>query len=249
MGKVLDKFYARYENPGVLSIILDRGMPIDWAIEAGCHDGTDTLRIASLPNMKAIFAFEPDSVAADIAEAKFLGLSKMITLVRSALWSKPGIVDMYSPTGKPGDGNSIFNFRAESKNHTKKLEASFPCTTIDLEIKAYSSSGLLWLDVEGVPHFVLQGAASNLENIAIAQIEVEMHKMSNFRTGSFFQVHKIMRSSNFKLYRAPIHPGFFGDVIYIRQEALSTIEKFQSSILTFLMHLLHRFIYPALNKP
>jgi hypothetical protein len=123
MGKVLDKFYARYENPGVLGIILDRGMPIDWAIEAGCHDGTDTLRIASMPNMKAIFAFEPDSVAADIAEAKFLGLSKMITLVRSALWSKPGIVEMYSPTGKPGDGNSIFNFvpRAKTTPRSSKL--------------------------------------------------------------------------------------------------------------------------------
>jgi FkbM family methyltransferase len=249
MGKALDKIYAYYENPGVLSIVLNRALPIDWAIEAGCHDGTDTLRIADLPNMKAIFAFEPDLVAADIAQSKFLGLSGMIKLVRSALWSKPGIVDMYSPTGTPGDGNSIFIFREGDRDDNKKLEASFPCTTIDLQIKASSPNGMLWLDVEGVPHIVLEGAASTLKNIAIAQIEVEMHEMSKFRTGSFFQVHEIMRSSNFKLYRAPIHPGFFGDVIYIRKDELSTKEKFESSILTLLMHLLHRFIYPALNKP
>ncbi len=262
MGKVLDKFYARYGNPGVLSIIQNRGMTIDWAIEAGCHDGTDTLRIAGLPGMKAIFAFEPDSVAADIAQAKFDGIPNKIKFVRSALWSKPGTVEMYSPTGNPGDGNSIFVFHEEHDDVNKKLDVSFPCTTIDLEIMAHSSSGLLWLDVEGVPHIVLEGATTTLKNIAIAQIEVEMHKMSNFRTppylystvqktiyGSFIQVHKIMRTSNFKLYRAPIHPGFFGDVIYIRKELLSKIERLQSFVLTFLMLLLHRVVYPCLKKP
>lgn len=110
MGKVLDKVYARNENPGGLNIIRNRGMTIDWAIEAGCHDGTDTLRIAGLPNMKAVFSFEPDSVAADIAQSKFSGNSSKIKLVRSALWSEPGIVQMYSPSGNPGDGNSIFLF-------------------------------------------------------------------------------------------------------------------------------------------
>ena len=249
MGKVLDKVYARYENPGVLNIIRNRGMTIDWAIEAGCHDGTDTLRIAGLPNMKAVFAFEPDSVAADIAQSKFSGNSSKIKLVRSALWSKAGIVQMYSPTGNPGDGNSIFLLHEEGSGEGKTIDFSFPCTTIDLEIKELSSKGMLWLDVEGVPHVVLEGATATLKNIAIAQIEVEMHKMSNFRTRSFTQVHKIMRSSNFKLYKAPIHPGFFGDVIYIREEELSNFEKFQSSILTLSMYLLHKVIYPSLKKP
>jgi hypothetical protein len=76
-----------------------------------------------------------------------------------------------------------------------------------------------------------------------------MHKMSNFRTGSFFQVHKIMRSSNFKLYRAPIHPGFFGDVIYIRKKELSNVERLESFILTFFMCQLHKVVYPILRKP
>lgn len=143
----------------------------------------------------------------------------------------------------------FFFFHEEDSGEGKSLVFSVPCTTIDLEIKALSSKGMLWLDVEGVPHVVLEGATATLKNIAIAQIEVEMHKMSNFRTGSLTQVHKIMRSSNFKLYRAPIHTGFFGDVIYIRKEELSNFEKFQSSILTLSMYLLRKVIYPSLKKP
>ena len=65
VGRLLEKIYARYANPGLLSIAKKRCLPFDWVIEAGCHDGTDTLKFLSLEQVKMVFAFEPDDAAAD----------------------------------------------------------------------------------------------------------------------------------------------------------------------------------------
>lgn len=247
MGKILDKFYAQFANPGVLNIITKRKISIDWAIEAGCHDGSDTLQIAKLPYIQRIYAFEPDPIAAAIAQAKFNKLSGLVKLLPFALWSTPGFVEMLSPTGLLGDGNSIFRFHGKFEE-SQNLNA-IPCTTLDLEINANSGNGLLWLDVEGVPHFVLEGSIETLKCVVIAQIEVEMHKMSDYRNESFTEVHKIMRRSNFKLYKAALHPGFFGDVIYLKADKLSKQERLICVLLTLLVKFLHSAIYPIMNKP
>ena len=244
-----ERFFSIYANSGVLSIITRLKIPVDWAIEAGCHDGTDTLKIASLPNMKLVYAFEPDKVAGAVAKEKFRDYKNLVKFSPKALWSKQGSVEMRSPSGNAGDGNSIFSFHEEINSILEDSENVLACTAIDAEILPVSNNGMLWLDVEGVPHIVLEGAKSTLDFISIAQIEVEMHKMSEYRGASFVKVHKIMKMANFELYRAPLHPGYFGDVIYIKRNKLSFVKIISSRILVIFMFALHGLIYPVLGKP
>jgi hypothetical protein len=156
---------------------------------------------------------------------------------------------MRTPSGNAGDGNSIFSFHKEINSILENSESVLSCTSLDAEVLPVSNNGLLWLDVEGVPHVVLEGAKSTLDCISIAQIEVEMHRMSEYRGASFVKVHKIMRAANFELYRAPLHPGYFGDVIYIKRNRLSLVRIISSRILVIFMFTLHGFLYPVLDKP
>ncbi len=249
MGKLLNIFYQKFSNPGVLQIIHDRNLKIDWAVESGCHDGSDTLRIAKIPSIKILYTFEPDPVASIAAQKKFNQTKANIYFSSSALWSKQGFVEMYSPNGIIGDGSSIFQFLESEQVANSECRSFFPCTTLDKEIKPISRDGLLWLDVEGAPQHVLLGGTEVLKNIVIAQIEIEMHKMSEFRDETFTRVHELMINSNFKLIKAPLHPGFFGDVIYLRKDIMSEYEIFKSDCLTTLTKILHKIIYPLLGKP
>ena len=51
------------------------------------------------------------------------------------------------------------------------------------------------------------------------------------------------------LYAAPLHPGYFGDVIYLKEGELSLSEKVKARALTFAMHILHYKVYSLLKKP
>jgi hypothetical protein len=161
---------------------------------------------------------------------------------------KPGFIDIYSPTGKFGDGTSIVgNFKTdlvEPINNTRYLK----CSTLDTELRELSGNGLLWLDVEGSAAKVLNGAAKVLTSINLVQIEVELHN-SNHRKADFAKVNLILHKSKFSLIYAPLHPGFFGDAVYIKTELLGVVEKLRSHSLNVLYLLLHLFVYPMIGKP
>lgn len=102
------------------------------------------------------------------------------------------------------------------------------------------------LDVEGTTAKVLTGAANVLTSIVL--IQVELHN-SKYRKADFSNANRILSKSEFSLIYAPLHPGFFGDAIYVKAEFLSTYEKFRSHTLNVAYLLLHMTIYPALGKP
>ena len=247
MGKILNKFYLALSNPGLLSIAQKRKLDFQWVVEAGCHDGADTLKFLEVPSIVKIYAFEPDEVAANKAESKFKSYGDRVELRRMALMDKPGFIDITSPTGEFGDGNSIVgNFRTNLLDLDR--DKYLKCTTLDTELKDFTGNGLLWLDVEGAAAKVLTGAASVLKSISLIQVEVELHN-SKYRKADFSNVNRILNKSKFSLIYAPLHPGFFGDAVYIKVDFLSIFEKLRSRALIAAYLLLHLLIYPALGKP
>ena len=90
MGKKFNKFYNAFSNPGLLAVAQKRLIDYQWVIEAGCHDGTDTLKFLEMPNVVKIYAFEPDEIAANKAEAKFKSHGERVKLHRLALMDRPG---------------------------------------------------------------------------------------------------------------------------------------------------------------
>jgi hypothetical protein len=112
-----------------------------------------------------------------------------------------------------------------------------------------SYGGLLWLDVEGHATSALRGASKNLRYIAAAKVEIQMHDMNDALMADYHEVNNIMLSSGLFPVRAPIFPGFFGDVIYLNKRELSLGDKIWSYTLRLQMWLLHDFVYPLLGKP
>jgi FkbM family methyltransferase len=196
MGYLINRIYSRYSNPGMLSIAEKSQLDYQWVIEAGCHDGADTLKFLRLPKDLKVYAFEPDEVAATKAEAKFKSYGDRVDLRRLALMDKPGFIEVSSPTGEFGDGNSIVgNFRSDESeldNGIKYLR----CSNLDSELKDLNGNGLLWLDVEGAAAKVLMGARNVLESINLIQVEVELHN-SQYRKSDFSKVNRILNKSKF----------------------------------------------------
>jgi hypothetical protein len=106
----------------------------------------------------------------------------------------------------------------------------------------------MWLDVEGAAARVLAGSSRVLSSVSLIQVEVELHNSKN-RKADLSKVNRILNRSKFSLIYAPLHPGFFGDAIYIKTEYLSLVEKIRSRSLNATYALLHLVIYPALGKP
>jgi len=103
--------------------------------------------------------------------------------------------------------------------------------------------------VEGHALSALQGAVASLHNFSAAKIEVQMHSISETKMKDFHEVIKIMKIEHLNVLRAPLHPGFSGDIVFIRRDYLTNRQIITSRILEFLMVVLHNLIYPALGKP
>ena len=246
VGKRLNKFYGQWANPGLLVSASQHNLQFNWVVEAGCHDGSDTLKFLELENVSKVYAFEPDSVAADKAEAKFSAYGDRVSFSRFALMDRPGYVQMKSSTGNFGDGTtSIAEYYKQDTNSEANL---LPCTTLDIEIPNLSGSGLIWLDVEGSAAKVLEGAEKVLDRVDMIQIEVNLHD-SIHRKSNFIEVNRILTRKKFAIVYGPIHPGFFGDAIYIKKTELGWFARVRSQFLSFVFHTNHRIIYPLLRKP
>lgn len=248
MGNRLNKFYRQWENPGLLSAAFRYNLQFKWVIEAGCHDGSDTLKFLELENVLKVYAFEPDAVAADKAELKFKAFGNRVVFNRCALMEKRGYIQLSSSTGIFGDGTTSIGEYFEHSQVTRSDAALIPCTSLDDELPDLSFSGLIWLDVEGSAAKVLQGSVKVLERVEMIQVEVDLHD-SIHRNSNFVEVNKILTEREFTIIYGPIHPGFFGDAVYIKKSKLSLTERVRSQILNFLMHATHRIIYPLLGKP
>lgn len=248
MGNFLNAFYDRFSSPGLLKVASERNLKFEWVIEAGCHDGTDTLKFLELPNVKRVYAFEPDQVAADIAETKFATHGERVELKRLALMNHPGFIEISSPTGNFGDGTSVVKHSQHTKPDLGSNSRVLKCSTMDLEVQDLNGCGLLWLDVEGSAAYALMGAAETLKSILLIQVEVDMHN-SKYRKGNLAKVDKILRKSGFSLLYGPLHPGFFGDAIYLKRSHLNKYEKMKSLATLFLYLTLHLIIYPFTGRP
>jgi FkbM family methyltransferase len=248
MGKILDTVYASWASPGLLEIAKKYKLEFSWIIEAGCHDGTDTLKFLDLPNVLKVYAFEPDIVAANKAQENFQKHVDRISLSKFALLDQPGFIQLSSPTGNFGDGTTLIEDFIQAATPEATTLNLIPCTTLDIELSDAIGRGLIWLDVEGSADKVLAGATQVLEKIDLIQVEVDLHD-STYRKGNFFKVNRILRQRDFVITHGPIHPGYFGDAIYARKSILSLRGKLRYLLLSFLMYSTHKLIYPLLKKP
>lgn len=238
--KILNFYYNFVGNSDVIKYLLNRKIKISWVVEAGCHDGEDTIRMSRSLNPSRIIAFEPDEHARLKAMSAYASNSLDVELHAFGLSDKDSSLFLNFLNGVEGTGSTFLAETGSSVVEVKRFDG------LGLNL---SYGGLLWLDVEGHATQALRGSSQNLANLIAAKVEIQMHKMSDSRAADYHDVNKIMLSHGLIPVRVPIYPGFFGDVIYVNKKELTFMDKIWSLSLILQMRLLHDFVYPLLGKP
>ena len=246
MPRVLSAIYRFFGGDNFPNVYRRHGLTCSWSVEAGCHDGTDTLKMINAFNLKRVFAFEPDDAArakAQILLEPYLG--KVVSLSPLGLSDITGDANLAKNVSF-GDGSS--QVRKKSTDIVGEMSSISLTRLDDLRIDV-DSGGLLWLDVEGHAVQALTGAIATLRAIDIAKIEIQMHDMSETRKSDAFDVIEICRDAGLMPVYFPIYPGYFGDIVFIRAEKLSRLLQFFAFINFILFQVLHKSIYPRIGKP
>lgn len=238
--KILNLYYNFIGNSDVIKYLSSRDINISWVVEAGCHDGEDTLRISRSLTPSRIIAFEPDEHARIRASQAYAANNLDVELHDFGLSDQNSKLFLNFLNGEEGTGSTYLADTGSSSVEVRRLN--------DLNLNL-SYGGMLWLDVEGHAVQALRGASDCLDKLAVAKVEIQMHKMSDVRIADYFEVNKIMLSHGLIPVRVPIYPGFFGDVIYVNMKELKFVDRLWSTALILQMKVLHGFVYPLLGKP
>lgn len=238
--KILNKYYSWVSNADIFSLVVRNRIQVDWVIEAGCHNGSDTLNLAKRLNPQKLIAFEPDERIRKVAAELFYKHKLIVDLYEFALSDFNSIKYLNFMDGTEGSGST---FVAETGSTPVQVIA---LDSLNLNL---DGGGALWLDVEGHAVQALDGGFETLRGLRVAKIEIQMHDMHSDRRADLFEVLKRMKSLSLVPVRAPLHPGFFGDVLFVHRSDLKIQQKIWSPILTAQLFIVHTLIYPLLNKP
>jgi hypothetical protein len=149
-----------------------------------------------------------------------------------------------------GTGSSIVKFGEPGEFENVDRADLIQCRRLDgLDISSSQGRGAFWIDVEGAEIELVKGAIETLKKVDVIQIEVVLHDMSNSRRATWRHLNRLVRGSGFALCYAPVHPGYFGDCIYVRNTSLSFHSKLKAIYLHSIMTILHCWVYPILRKP
>jgi FkbM family methyltransferase len=245
-----ERFYKSLQAPhsaqDLHEFVKERGIDVNWIVEAGCQDGSDTEILATLFNPFTYYAFEPDPVAFEFAKNRIRNLASKghsIELSKFALMNVSGDGSLVY-IGHPGGGSTQIRSTEKNEKDDRVQIIKFD----DLRIRE-TTDGLLWLDVEGNAVSVLQGMQESLQKFSVAKIEVEFHDMSTSRLQNFQKVISLMKNANFRVVKSDIRPGFFGDKLFVDRKLLNLKDFTSSLFVTGATFFLHGFLYPILKKP
>jgi FkbM family methyltransferase len=238
--RFLDFYYARVGNTDITKVLTQFNCKISWIVEAGCHDGRDTIALNQIFSPRRILAFEPDHEAHRRAEKLYRSINLQVELYSCGLSDEDGELFFDFPGGERGTGSTMLSESGLESVEVRRFDGLID----DLEF-----GGILWLDVEGHALQALKGATSMLHKLSAAKCEVQTHKMNSNRPPDFFEVCHLMKKSGLHPVNAPISPSFFGDVLFINKRHLRFQTILYSKFLYLEMYLLHKFVYPLLGKP
>jgi FkbM family methyltransferase len=239
--------YDFFKVPNIIDFISTQNLKIEWVVEAGCHDGSDTIRFLEIPSVRRIYAFEPDKIARQRAELKCATLIQNGAIVISpfALAKENRDLQVLGNAGEFGTGSTqITEISEGSFTGANLIQGRRLDETPVLE----SGEGLLWLDVEGSALDALEGGSAILKRFALIQVEVEFQDMWGRRKRNFDTVIRFLEGYGFSLIKAPVYPGLFGDLLFARNPEKKLPLQVRSWILKGILKTIHVYLYPITHK-
>jgi len=113
---ILDTIYKKFGESDFLNDVVRIGVPVHFVVEAGCHDGSDTIKILKILKPQKIFAFEPDPQAFVKATASLKNyMNDKVELYQHALSNFDG--DIYIDFLQQSQGIGISTLSKDKGTH------------------------------------------------------------------------------------------------------------------------------------
>ena len=239
--KIAYSYYEFFGELDVAYIAKKRQIKIDWILEAGCHDGSDSVELFKNFNPNRYLAFEPDETAR-VKASRLFSEKKLEKIELFPLGLSSNDERKFLKYEAEGKGSGSTHFSASGEDAVNVI-------SFDEHFQVQENSGLLWLDVEGHALQALTGMTKSLHKIAIARVEVQLHKRDGDFPQDFIEIVELMKQVSLIPIFGPVYPGYFGDIIFVNRNLINIRDKARSKLLILQMNFLHLFLYPRINKP
>jgi len=132
------RYYNYFGNLDVVSVAKKRQISIDWILEAGCHDGSDSVTLVKEFNPVRHLAFEPDETARAKALQRFESTgTNRIEMYPFGLSNQNSMRFLKYEAEGEGSGSTHF---ADEGDDVIAVKVFDELVTVE------EDSGLLWLD-------------------------------------------------------------------------------------------------------
>ena len=262
MGKIGSWLYSSWgpteKSADFISLVENLGFSPSFIIEAGVHDGSDSLKFLQMKEVINLIGFEPDTFAREIALKKLANETKKVIVREEGLSDSNSEVELFfsKNLGVASGSSTIVNGSSLNGDSIKiKLTAlddilpKICCASDPLNCPHTGEScGLLWLDVEGNALNALKGMKKTLSKIGIAKVEVEFAKAPPlwFHSNAI-KIQALMLTQGLVCYSSFLQPAIRGDMVFVRLSKTKIQPRIYLRILIhlFVVPLLHGIIYPA----
>jgi FkbM family methyltransferase len=230
---------------------------VDFVIEAGAHEGTDTKSLLKIKGVKKIYCFEPNPNSFKILSSKMVEVKQQdYEIFNLGLFERNTKAKLFFPKIDLGGMNEKNAGTSSLLKNWAKSDGEF----VEVDLVSLDSffglgsnfmksnkglAGLLWLDVEGAALQALFGMKSTLGFIDVAKIEVEYGVQKNqWNSKNLFKVIRFLRAQGFTPISGYLHPLTRGDMLFVRKKQLALKLKVKSLIFQSLLLTFYGFIYP-----
>ena len=181
---------------------LSRG-DVTLVVDVGAYSGSYSLRALEYYPNCSVIAFEPSSENYILCQGNMpSGVSSRITILRAAVSSKPGQLDLNLTSYGPShsiEPQSIEHQR-ENPHVFETGKETVQVVTLDLSLPSESIIDVLKIDVEGHELNVLHGACDVLARTRYLIIEISLARDASIADQNVFKLFAFVRSRNFSLY-------------------------------------------------
>ena len=189
-------------------------------VEAGAHNGSDTIEMSKTWPEGTVYAFEPIPEIFDRLVRRTRGLNN-VHLFPLALSDKTGTANIFVSSG-PSDGSS--SLMAPKEHVLVHPDVHFKKTivirTITLDVWAKENGiervDFLWLDMQGYELAMLKASSRILQTVRVIHTEVSLKELYE-GVPLYSEVRKWLDERGFRVEREELLWADSGDVLFVRK--------------------------------
>jgi 2-O-methyltransferase len=187
-------------------------------VEAGAHDGRDTLGLSRTWRDGRVHAFEPVPALFQTLRAR-VGRRPNVRCYPLALSDRSGTAEMFISRGATDASSSLLRPTGHLSEHSNVLfdqRIAVATTTLDawVEAEMLDTVDFLWLDMQGGELAALRAAPNTIEMVSVVYMEVSLVDLYD-GAPLYPEVRRWMSDRGFSVIREEL-PATEGNVVFLR---------------------------------